>query len=935
MAKFRLAKVLFIFCFCSLFSQELPPIERFTPQDYNADNQNWSISQSSNENIYVANSKGLLEYNGAKWQLYKVPNHSVVRSVKVIGDSIFTGSYMDFGYWKKDYKGTLSYKSLANDLKDSIVEDEEFWNILTLDGFILFQSLDRIYIYDVKYSSFSIIDSKTQIVRAFKVGDSIYFQEKNSGISKIENGQAREIIDYSMISDYEIINMFNQNNSLLLLTKDNGFLMFDGLSLRSWSVSASPLINSSSIYSGVRLKNGNYILGSISNGVIKINSSGDLLYHISKKQGLSNNTVLSCFQDVSGNVWLGLDNGVNVLNINSPYRVYTDTQGYLGTVYTSAKSKGFLYLGTNQGLFYRSLQSPNENFKFIKGTKGQVWILKTIHNTLFCGHDKGSFAIVNNKAKVITTGKGVWELKPIQGLSNTLILGGYDGLSVIKKASDGSWLFSNKVEGFNISSRYFEFADKNRVLVSHEYKGVYELELNKDYQKVVNYVKLDVSNSIGSSIISFEDNVFYITDKGAFLYNNIDSCFNKDDFLKTYFANNNYLSGRFIYDNSKNRYWGFFKNQILFVEPGKLSKEPIIKSITLPTELRRSKQSFENILHLNNDRYLLGTTDGYIVIDVNYINAKTYQISIDKASYSTQKDNLNPILIKDSMELANKQNHLFFDFSVPDYRKLAPSLYQYKLKGKYNKWSNWSTDSSVLFENLSHGNYEFLVRAKISNTLSSNTASLKFSIAKPWFLKPMAIITYVILFLIGGFIIQYANRLYYKRQKITLLASKERELEIKDLENQKQLMVFKNKSLQQDIENKNRELGLSTMTLIRKNEFLNQLKKELNGLEDVNGLSKIIKIIDKNINNTEDWKFFEEAFNNADKDFLKTIKKKHPELTPNDLKLCAYLRLNLSSKEIAPLLNISHRSVEVKRYRLRKKMQLEHKVSLTNYILEM
>ncbi|MEM6517122.1 MAG: LuxR C-terminal-related transcriptional regulator [Bacteroidota bacterium] len=99
------------------------------------------------------------------------------------------------------------------------------------------------------------------------------------------------------------------------------------------------------------------------------------------------------------------------------------------------------------------------------------------------------------------------------------------------------------------------------------------------------------------------------------------------------------------------------------------------------------------------------------------------------------------------------------------------------------------------------------------------------------------------------------------------------------------------------------------------------------------GLNPVIKIIDKNINNKDDWKFFQEAFNNADKDFLKKIKSIHPNLTPNDLRLCAYLRLNLTSKEIAPLLNISPKSVEVKRYRLRKKMNLEHQEGLTDYIL--
>ncbi len=123
------------------------------------------------------------------------------------------------------------------------------------------------------------------------------------------------------------------------------------------------------------------------------------------------------------------------------------------------------------------------------------------------------------------------------------------------------------------------------------------------------------------------------------------------------------------------------------------------------------------------------------------------------------------------------------------------------------------------------------------------------------------------------------------------------------------------------------------MNMIKKNEFLSSLKKELINDGEKN-LNKVIKIIDKNLNNTDDWKMFQEAFNNADKNFLKKIKDKHPELTPNDLRLCAYLRLNLSSKEIAPLLNISHRSVEVKRYRLRKKMSLSHNLNLTNYILE-
>ena len=146
---------------------------------------------------------------------------------------------------------------------------------------------------------------------------------------------------------------------------------------------------------------------------------------------------------------------------------------------------------------------------------------------------------------------------------------------------------------------------------------------------------------------------------------------------------------------------------------------------------------------------------------------------------------------------------------------------------------------------------------------------------------------------------------------------------------------MKNEKLRSEIDGKNRELAVATMSMIKKNKLLGSIKEQLTKIDSSDSIKSVIRTIDKNISNDDDWKFFEEAFNNADKDFLKKIKDLHPELTSNDLRLCAYLRLNLSSKEIAPLLNISVRSVEVKRYRLRKKMKLDHESSLTAYILQL
>ena len=195
------------------------------------------------------------------------------------------------------------------------------------------------------------------------------------------------------------------------------------------------------------------------------------------------------------------------------------------------------------------------------------------------------------------------------------------------------------------------------------------------------------------------------------------------------------------------------------------------------------------------------------------------------------------------------------------------------------------------------------------------------------------VVVYILSFLIVGYVTNVLHRRYYRNQREKLLEKAQKELELKELESSQKIIKLNNDKLRSDIASKNRELATSTMSIIKKNEFLSSIKNELS-VGGNQSLANVVKIIDKNLNNTDDWKMFQEAFNNADKKFLKKIKSKHPELTPNDLRLCAYLRLNLSSKEIAPLLNISPRSVEVKRYRLRKKMNLPHDENLTSYILE-
>ncbi|WP_242130980.1 triple tyrosine motif-containing protein [Aestuariivivens marinum] len=932
----QFSKIPFLFFLVGVFlnAQEHPPIEIYTAKDYRAETQNWSISQSENNYIYVANNKGLLEFNGATWQLYKSPNETIIRSVHVIDNHIYTGCNGDFGYWVSNDYGKLNYTSLSKQYNIKLLEDEEFWNIINIDDYILFQSLKRIYILNTLNKSFNIIESKSIIYKVFKVRGNIYFQETKSGLYKIENGKAELVLNDQVLLNNRLVNVFIQNENLLFETENDGFYIYNNNELSKWNIKANNTLSELSVFRSIKLKDGSFMLGTRSNGIVHLAPDGRINFKVDVVKGLGNNTVHWIFEDKEHNIWLALENGINCINMTSPFSIYKDEKGKIGTIYASKVYKDFMYIGTNQGLFYKPYNS-NVDFKNIEAIQEAVWSLTEIDGTLFCGHDTGT-SIVNGAIvnKIDGINQGTWGLKPIYKNKDLILQGNYNGLYVLNKVN-GSWTLRNKIEGFDLSSRFFEIYDGN-ILVSHEYKGVFKLKTDSDFTKVTSLTKVpEIEKELHSSMVSYKNDLLLGFKEGVFKYDTKEERFIKDITLSQLFDGVEYTSGRLIPVEETNTLWAFSNRNLNYLTLSTLSGVPKINKIPLPKALPRGLTGYENIAFLKGQTYLIGTSMGYVSIDLDKLQEKVYSISINNINVHDLRGNSYEVLSQDEVgDFENRFNNVEFRFNVVEYDKYLDTEYQYQLIGLQEEWSNWFVKPNLTFENLPYGDYIFNIRGRTGNVLTNNVASYSFTIKRPWLLSNTMIAVYVFLILLFSFITHNIYKRYYRKQRERLLLKSQRELELKELENKQQLMRFNNDKLRQDIDNKNRELGISTMSLIKKNEFLNSIKSELQNINDLKKLKHVIKVIDRNINNTDDWNLFEEAFNNADKDFLKKIKQMHPELTSNDLRLCAYLRLNLSSKEIAPLLNISPRSVEVKRYRLRKKMDLPHESSLSDYILE-
>lgn len=888
------------------------------------------ISESIDNEILFANSETLLLFNGTSWNNYPSPNGSVIRSVKYVDNKTYIGTHSDFGYYEKYNDGTLKYTSLVDELDLNIEEDEEFWNIMTLDNWIIFQSISRLIFIDKNNSDVKYLKFKGIINHSFSINRQIYVA-LDTGLYKLVNGQPELIIGSNQIPSTLIVNLFNSSKGLLILTADNGFYLLNSSGdVSKFPSSLDVIQNNLSIFSAIQLSDLSFAIGTVGQGLFLLDSDLKTYKIINKSKGLANNTILSLYEDSNSNIWLGLDNGITVINNNSPFSVYNDNNGVLGTVYATKLYNDILYIGTNQGLFYKKYNS-NDSFKFIENTNGQVWSLIEIDGTLFCGHNNGTYIVKDANVIKIRDTSGSWTFRKLSNDSSDILEGSYYGLKVLSKQNN-SWVVKNNVSGFDISSRFFEISNNGKIIVSHGYNGVYKLSVSSDFKNIIDYELDSIAVKGGNTSLSkFDNNIYYNYEKGMLKYNSLTNNFSKDTLLSN-LSSKNLLYG-IIRNDFDGKLWLFSENNIHYVYRDLVTGKKKVSSIVSSLEQRRTV--FENISKIDKSKYLLGTNNGYISLDLDNYKLSPPEININKIEAFKLSQDPVAVSKNEFVQLEYNSNNLRFYANVSNYQKFQPITFEYFLDGYISKWVSISEVPFIEFNNLKPGDYEFKIRAKIGNLYSSNSDSFLFTVERPWYFSNFMIANYFLVFLIIFFLFNKSYEKYYRDKEQKIIRINQNKLELVEVERKQALMAVENNKLQNDIESKNRELAISTMSMIKKNQFLSKIKSDLKKSESGDKIFSVIKMIDRNLNNKDDWKFFEEAFNNADKDFLKKVKSSHPSLTNNDLRLCAYLRLNLSSKDIAPLLNISLSSVEIKRYRLRKKMQLTHNEGLTDHLLSL
>jgi AraC family chitin signaling transcriptional activator len=908
-----LLKSLFFFFIASqIQAQELLPfVENYNKSNYQGDNQIWNVVQGKDNAMYFANNHYLLRYDGVKWEKYLLPNKTIIRSILIEGDRIYSGSYKEFGYWyRKD--GKMNYVSITKNLRLFDEKDnEEIWKIFRFNGSLYFQSFNDVFIYNGKH--IQKIRFPFLISYCFVVDQNLYVASVAKGTFKMNGSRIANPKGWNVLKNCVVHAIEKYQNKTYIFTQKKGIFTVEKEGLKTWNNPLNEILKSSTINVGKFTKNNKLIVGTGNRGVFVYDFNSGTYKNIDRKNVLMNNSILSIGFDKENDLWLGLDNGIAHVEINSPISIFYDNSGILGSVYSVATTnKGYL-IATNHGVF----EFDSGKFKMMPNTQGQAWNITEINNKYIIGHNDGTFSYDHGSLSKINNISGGWNLSK-SSINNTYFQSTYSGVVVYDNLSDLTQ--KRVIKDLSKPIKYVAQNKKNEIWAADNYRGLYRVLYDDNFKtkKVENITQQSkIKNDFGVKIFEFRNEILFLINNSWYTYNSITNKLEENELFNQNFKN---VSDIISIDED---HFMVLQDGILYHI--KATGNKFVWNI-IQAKYYKGKLINDNLrIFKHANHYLLNLDDGFISLQLKYENKQNSAVKIE----SFNEENLVP---NDSKIKYNTELKINVISGI--YGASKPNLF-YKLDNN-NEFIPVSNGLIVL-NNLSSGSHSVKVY-KHDGANYDTVANFDFNVAKPWYFSFWMILLYLLI--IGAVLFFYYkwNKLRYM-QKLRLQAEELKhqreilEMELK-AENELNMQEYQKHILELELQTKSSEVAGKSLSIAKQSEMIENIQNILDSEKDFNKLkSEIKKAIKINEVNKHEWEIFETNLNQIHNEFIINLSKKYPNLTPKDIKLCVYLKMNLSSKEIAPMMNISFRGVELHRYRLRKKLNLSQDENLSKFLL--
>lgn len=896
----------------------IPQIINFSTQTYKGHSINYDFYQDEAGILYVGNAYGVLQFDGVNWRKTPlVDGKSALRITQAFENKIFISSSSEFGFLNKRINGEIYYQSLKALMPEKEIGEIEHlifhnnilyyasqYGLYAYDGSIvhtLYASAKQGFIYDVE-----LIDGE---LFCFAYNAKIYQIDGLSLIESTKNLPKNKVIIGKM--DQYIL-----TNESILFTDNHATIDFSEQKITCFSP----------------LNHDQIAVGTQHGGLYILDSRGEILSHYNKNTGLKDDYIRRLFLDKNGDIWLAYNNGIGLIKWNAPitYLKSSSITGIEGMGLCAQVKSDTLYLGTTQGLFYLENWEHNLHkmipFKRVKGLSGGVNDLSISNGHLIACYFSEVFEIKGDQSYLRSDGRwwGSWIWKQID--ANTAIVGNYVGLSLFKYINH-QWHFAHKIKGFEESSRVLEVDENGVIWVIQGNKGLYRVVLSAEQNiavEVTNYAeKLNLQPDFFNDIFRFQNKIYMATYGGMFELVS-DSLMPLKNFQvapeklhRVRKLNNNELYA--IYNDQahpmqqNNGVWEIYNAQISFLQHSLVG-------------------SAEHIKELKTNFYAIGTEEGFA-----FYNAQEQKIDFsgnclirEIVVFDEEQDSLlfheQPT---QSFTLPYYFNNLRINFSIAIFGDGKQIVYETRLKRNnkiiYN-WQGVKGNQFREFTNLKEGNYIFEVRA-LKGGFILGEKSMEFTISPPWYRTGWAFIFYTLLLILLFLWI----KVLFKRQQKKLIEEKRKELEIKE-------KLHHAEKLEIDLKNKENELAYLALTSTQKKEILSRVAQNLEAIakdlkdEDRYKINAVKRIVEGNLDDNSNWENFQVHFDQKNDNFFAKLKEIDPKITEAYLLFCSYVRMGKSNKEIADLLNISVAAIEKRKYRLKKKWDMDQEANFTDFL---
>ena len=946
----------------SLDRHFLPVVSNYNDSDYGAMLQNWCAVQDSCGVMHFGNNAGMLSFDGYRWQLSKLPRGTIVRALLCEGDRIYAGTFESFGYFHRDEKGAMRYVPLADSGMGFNMANEEIWSIRSMAGKIYFQSFVNIYSYDSSSGKVEVLqsgiserpdfegDGTMRPLFCFDICGRLYVQRTNGSFYRYERGGWRRYWHMSAFGSHIMAVSVPDDvpdhcdrvpDGTLIFTQDHLIFRVEDGFPRALRTEIDSELKFCRINRVAEAADGTLYVGTVGNGIFHIDRSGRRLGHFDLSTGLHNNSVLGLCSDSGGNLWATLDDGISLIHTGLPYRILRTGQGgpYLGMVYSVGRHNGHLIVASNQGAY--DFDPEAGKFSLIPGTKGQNWCVRSFNGQTFIGGNDCTLAIDS---------EGTMLLRPISGTDikkatingrDMLLQSSYYPLQSYLRDDDGRWQYAAPISGLNAPVRQLEVDADGTIWCSHLTNGVLKAHITAprggSEPSVTCRFYPNVSGDsvpaqcfvmkIRGRIVFAQGNGFYVNDEDS-------DSFRPEDKLNRCLAGHSTVRHAEAVDDS--RLWLSCADSYNLVEFAR-GEYHMLYSIPVSIFPRQSNGDNCSITHFG-DTCLFTLNDGLGIVDMASIYSPhpAFRLRIKAiGSYDAQGKFVRLPLKSDEVPVL-ADNNMQLILSYPNYDH-TPYRYRFRIDGDEQS-DTLSVLPEMTYTRLGGGSHRLECAVLDPAGKEIDLVCYSFEVLRPWPLRWWAITAYILITMALIALIAHLNtrRSIKRRQREFDEAKAEQDRRIREqaliiAEQQKRL-------LESELSEKSKELASMALGNYARKQAVENLRasladQRLKGTPSRNA-ERVLREISDEGDSRVFWDVFEKNFDLIHEHFFRNLRKAFPALTASDLKFCALLRMNLSTKEISRFTNLSVRGVETARYRLRKKLALASDTSLVQFLID-